>query len=79
MNTKPFILFVYRDENHFKEDSILLCKEWVTELPQIGHTILFTHDDKFCRAKIISIEWFLGTDDAWMQGGSIHIYAEITN
>lgn len=71
-----FVLYVYEDENWIKTESLILIREWMTGLPQIGHTIQFSHEDRLIRAKIQNIIWNLGDSNNWMQqGGTIQIMA----
>lgn len=73
-----FHLHVYRKYEHGFYDEIIIIKPWVTELPQIGHTIQFSHDNNFYRAKINEIVWNLGDTNEWMPGSAIRINALIT-
>jgi hypothetical protein len=73
---EPFTLFVFENEDWSVNDVNVIIKPWVTGLPQIGHTIQFSHKGTFHRAKIKDITWNLGdVDNNWMDGGSIHIIA----
>lgn len=81
---EPFVLFVYKHgletwphTGFVAHDDPILCRPWKTELPQIGHTILFEHNNQTFRAKIIGIEWYLGNEEYWMLGSAIHIYATV--
>ena len=73
---EPFTLFVFENHDWSVNDVNVIVKPWVTALPQIGHTIQFSHNGVFYRAKIQDITWNLGdVHTNWMNGGSIHIIA----
>jgi hypothetical protein len=74
-----FVLFVYEKEPAPRERSIITVREWMTELPQIGHTIQFSDNNRFIHAKIQDIIWNLGdAQGTWMKGGTIQIIAVST-
>lgn len=75
-----FVLYVYEKEDWNLTQPAVVVRDWVTELPQIGHTIQFSHETRFIRAKIQDIIWNLGDSNNWMgHGGTVHIVAYAIN